>query len=86
MPGREISEKQTQDLSSLVQGCRDVLTELDAILNAYKSPATKSHGLSARSQRAWNKINWDQEKIREFRDRITSNTTLLNAFTTSLDR
>lgn len=83
MPGRKLSQKQAQDLASLVQRCRDVLTELDTILKKHGIIASKPQCFRAKSQRAWNKIRWDQDEIRELRRRITSNTSLLNTFTIS---
>jgi chromosome segregation ATPase len=86
MPQRRLSEKQTQDLSSLAQGCRNVLIELDTKLKKHENLGTNPQSLIARSQKAWHKIKWDQDEIRELRDRITSNTGLLNAFNASLSR
>ena len=71
-------DKPSQALSSLIQGCRNVLEELDAMLP--KSFDNNSQNLRARSQSMWNRVKWDQKKIEGFRNRITSNTSLLNTF------
>lgn len=86
MPDRKLSEQQEQDLSALMEGCRDVLLELDAELTKYKVLDNKPLNPVARSRKAWKRMNWDQEKIKGFRDRITSNITLLTAYNTSLTR
>lgn len=86
MSERELSEKQRSDLQSLMQGCRDVLKDLDTILDKYKDLGTSSQNLKVRSQRAWNKIRWDQDQITELRRHIVSNTAILDAFNASLTR
>jgi hypothetical protein len=75
---------QAQDLSSLVEGCRDILTELDAILVKFENLEPSQQKPMAKFQRAWKKVKWDQEKIRDLRDRIISNSTLLNTFNQNL--
>jgi peptidoglycan hydrolase CwlO-like protein len=86
MSERELSEKQRSDLYSLMQGCRNVLKDLDTILDKYKDLGASSQNLKARSQRAWNKVRWDQDQITELRHRIVSNMAILDAFNTSLTR
>lgn len=83
MPGCKLNQKQGQDLASLVQGCRDVLTELNTILKKHGILATSSRSFRIKSQRAWNKLRWDQDEVRELRRRITLNTSLLNTFNIS---
>lgn len=83
---RELSEKQQSDLKSLTQGCHDVLTELDTMLNEYKNLGASPQSFRARSQRTWNKMRWDQDQITELRSRIVSNTSILDAFNASLTR
>jgi len=71
---------------SLLEGCRGVLTQLEVKLTKYENLGGNPKSLSGKFQRVWNKMKWDQDKIRELRDRITLNTTLLNAFNISLTR
>jgi hypothetical protein len=86
VPKREISASQTENLKSIVQGCRDVVAELDTSLNRYKSLAPGSRGFRSRSRGVWDRIRWDQTEIADLRSRIISNTTLLDAFNTRLAR
>ena len=81
-----LSKEKECDLLSLLEGCRGVLTQLEVKLTKYENLGGNPKSLSSKFQRAWNKMKWDQDEIRELRDRITSNTTLLNAFNISLTR
>jgi hypothetical protein len=80
------SKSREQDLSSLMQGCRDVLTALNAILKKNDILGNSSQSSAARAQKAWKRFKWDQEDIQELRSRIISNTSLLSIFTTNLAR
>jgi peptidoglycan hydrolase CwlO-like protein len=86
MSKRELNKKQESDLTAVTQGCHDVLTELDTMLDKYQSLGASPQSIRARSQKAWNKIRWDQGEITELRSRIILNTTILEALNASLTR
>jgi len=73
-----------KDLSSIVQGCRDILTKLDVILKKNDILGNGSQNGGSRAQKAWKRFKWDQTEIQELRSRIVSNTSLLNIFTANL--
>ncbi|MCJ1263487.1 hypothetical protein MMC22_003357 [Lobaria immixta] len=83
-PGRELSEKEARTLSSLIQGCRDILADMDTMLQKYENLGTRSSSSGARTRKAWKKITWDLEEVNELRSRVISNTVSLDAFNSSL--
>ena len=83
---RQLSEKQKEDLSSLTGACRDVLKELEAMVQKYGILATENSTFGGRIRKSSKKLGWDQDGVRDLRSRITSNTTLLNAFNSGLAR
>lgn len=77
--------KETQGLSPtrdarlhiLIDGCKDVMTQLEILLNNYER-------LGTQAQRSWDRMRWGLEELADVRSRIITNTTLLTAFNSSL--
>jgi hypothetical protein len=91
IPQRDLTDEQQKDLRSIVQGCHNVLNTLKETLKKYQELGASnkySHvkGSSLNFQRAWKRLRWEPEDIKELRSRITSNITLLNAFNGRLIR
>ena len=63
-------------LWEILQGCTNVLRDLDKLHTKYMSLGSAQGS----SSQAIDRILWSQENIAELRARLTSNTTLLNAF------
>ena len=66
-------------LTILVDGCKDVLNDLEKLLENYES-------LGTQAQRTWDRMRWGLEELADVRSRIISNTTLLTAFNSSLTK
>ena len=71
------SNEQVQ-LREILQGCTNVLGDLDILHTKYMSLGSAQS--SSSSSQAIDRIKWSQENIAELRARLMSNTTLLNAF------
>jgi len=69
------SEEQER-LREILQGCTNVLKDLDNLLTKYKRLGSPRGS----SLRALDRARWVQVDIVELRARLTSNTTLLNTF------
>jgi hypothetical protein len=63
-----------------------VLTTLDEILKKHGVLESKANGLRAKSKKAWDRLKWDQAEIVELRARLTSQTSILDAFNSSIAR
>ncbi|TVY81567.1 hypothetical protein LSUE1_G002793 [Lachnellula suecica] len=80
----DLTERQKSDLQTLISGCQTVLTALDVILQKYGVLESMPTGLRAKSKKAWDRLKWDQAEIVELRARLTSQTTILDAFNGSI--
>ncbi|OBT79526.1 hypothetical protein VF21_01313 [Pseudogymnoascus sp. 05NY08] len=72
-----LSPSRDARLTILIDGCKEVLTELESLLNNYES-------LGTQAQRSWDRVRWGLEELADARSRIISNTSLLTAFNSSL--
>ncbi|KAF8243379.1 hypothetical protein K440DRAFT_613179 [Wilcoxina mikolae CBS 423.85] len=75
--GGELSAERKIHLDSLTAGCRNVLADLDALLQKFNS-------LGSHSKRTFDRLRWSQDKVSALRDRIVSHTVLLTAFNTNV--
>ncbi|RPB18673.1 hypothetical protein L211DRAFT_796008 [Terfezia boudieri ATCC MYA-4762] len=75
---KTLSVDEERQLREILQGCTNVLEDLDKLRIKYMSLGL-AQGSSAQ---AIDRIKWSQENIVELRARLTSNTTLLNTFIT----
>ena len=85
-PERDLTNQQEADLHDLIEGCRNILNELDKITDKYRILDTDPTSLSRKSQRLWKRLKWEPDDVQELRSRITSNVALLNAFNGRLTR
>ena len=89
-PARELTLQQRIEFEEVVQGVRQVLKELEDLLDKYQelaeSPVINAGtdgaklGGSTRARRIWKRLKFDSREINAFRDKIASCTTLLVAF------
>ncbi len=84
LSGRQLSEKQKSDLSSLLEATRSVLEELSTVIEKFTSLGREQSTIGAKTQNAWKKLRCDQDAIGDFRSRIILNMTMLEAFNSSL--
>jgi len=71
-----LTSKDRERLQEILQGCENVLKDLDNLLTKYKCLESPQGS----SLRALDRVRWVQEDIVKLRARLTSNTTLLNTF------
>lgn len=60
-------------LRVILQGCTNVLNDLQNLVNKYES-------LGSKSKVTWDRMRWCKEDVAEIRARLTSNVALLTAF------
>ncbi|KAF8422444.1 hypothetical protein EV426DRAFT_670526 [Tirmania nivea] len=70
-------------LKEVLQGCKNVLKDLDELHVKYGAMASNASQGGLAVGRAVDRVKWGQENIIELRARLTSNTTLLNTFISS---
>ena len=69
----------------MLEGCQNVLKDLDALIEKYNALAPASANASANASRVFRRIKLGTEDIVTLRARLTSNTILLNSFVQRLD-
>jgi Cdc6-like AAA superfamily ATPase len=67
-------------LEDIDKGCRNVLDELQRILDKYGELNYKTGSVGRRIKRVWKRLKWEPEDIKELRSRISTNIGFLNAF------
>ncbi|KFY46625.1 hypothetical protein V494_00395, partial [Pseudogymnoascus sp. VKM F-4513 (FW-928)] len=85
-PNEELSTDQKRDLEDIDKGCRNVLDELQRIVDKNSEVGIACGSVGKRIKRVWKRLNWKPEDINELRSRISTNISLLNAFNGRLTR
>ena len=73
-------------MEDIDKGCRNILDELQRILDKNTELGSESGNVGRRIKRVWKRLNWKPEDIDELRNRISTNVGLLNAFNGRLTR
>jgi hypothetical protein len=73
-------------LEEIDKGCRNVLNELQQILDKNSELSSGSGSVGRRIKRVWKRLNWRPEDIDMLRSRITTNISFLSAFNGRLTR
>ncbi|KAF7880334.1 uncharacterized protein EAF02_007180 [Botrytis sinoallii] len=76
----DLNAKQKSELKEIIVGCRDVLEKLQQALSTYGEFKSDSRGVGCKAKRIWKRFQWEPDDIKEFRSRVTTNVTFLNAF------
>lgn len=82
---RDPTDEQAKELASITEGCHNVLKALDKTLEKYQELGSDTKDCDLKSlrfkvRRGWKRLVLEPEDLKELRNRITSNITLLNAF------
>jgi hypothetical protein len=80
LPEHDVTGTQEKNLVEILDSCSRVLEDTRAALNQYHDLRPEEQSLGKRVKKAWKQLNWEPDDIKDLRSRITSNTTLLNAF------
>lgn len=83
---QKLSSQQTKELEEIADACRNVLEKLEQTLDKYGELQPGCEGVGRRIKRAWKRLKWEPDDIRDLRSRIVANVTLLNAFRGRLAR
>lgn len=84
-PQRDLTDKQKKELCSITGACHDVLSTLNKTLDNYQDLGSNSQNGNSKSfgfkaRKTWKRFKWEPEDIKELRNRIISNISLLGAF------
>ncbi|KFY03097.1 hypothetical protein O988_01710 [Pseudogymnoascus sp. VKM F-3808] len=79
-PKQELNTDQKRDLEVIDKGCRNVLDELQRILDKHSELGSDCGSVGKRIKRVWKGLTWKPEDINELRSRISANIGFLNSF------
>ncbi|KFY18128.1 hypothetical protein V492_00128 [Pseudogymnoascus sp. VKM F-4246] len=79
-PDQELDNERKRSLEDIDRGCRNVLDELQRIIDKNIELSPESGSVGKRIKRVWKRLNWKPEDINQLRSRISTNISLLNAF------
>jgi hypothetical protein len=77
---RQLSSQEKVKLTDIAHGCKNVLDKLGETLDKYGELETSPKSVRKELKRAWKRLMWEPEEVRELRSRISNNVGLLNAF------
>ncbi|KAJ5356449.1 hypothetical protein N7517_011058 [Penicillium concentricum] len=79
---KELSTQQQAELGDILESCRRVLSDLENILDEFRSLETvdKTTKKLSTLKRTWKRFKWETNEIKDLRLRIISNISLLNTF------
>jgi hypothetical protein len=76
----ELDTQQRNDLGEIVDGCLNVLKELEQTLDKYGEFKPGPGSVGSRVKRIWKRLKWEPEDIKGIRNRIIAHVTFLNTF------
>jgi hypothetical protein len=82
----DLSKQQRTELEEIIDGCFNVLKRLEQTLDEYGELKSGSRDPGNRAKRAWKRLKWEPDDIKQIRSRIISNIALLNAFQGKISR
>ena len=82
----ELSQQQVMQLCEISDGCSKVLNRLEQTLTEYVDLDSADGNLKKRAKKAWKRLQWEPDDIRDLRGRVTEHLTLLNAFLSGILR
>ncbi|KAF3012972.1 hypothetical protein E8E14_004221 [Neopestalotiopsis sp. 37M] len=81
LAAHDVSDDQKKNLSEIRESCRSVLEDSHNELSKYISLESTGRSLHERTKRAWKRVKWEPDDIRDLRGRVTANIVALNSFT-----
>ncbi|PVH70410.1 ankyrin [Cadophora sp. DSE1049] len=76
----------TVELKQIANSYGNILDQLEHILDEYNELKSGYGSVNKRAKRMWKRLKWEPEDIKQLRSRISTNISLLNAFTSRLTR
>jgi hypothetical protein len=77
---------QNPELDEISHGCHILLKELENELDKYRVVQYSGDDIQKKAISVWKRVSWDSKEIRELRDRLVSNMTLLQSFLSAISR
>ncbi len=82
----ETDEKQKVKLQTIATSCHEVLLDLEKTIGKYSESEHSGGNIGKKLRRVWKRLKWEPEDIKELRDRLTLNVTLLSGYIGQISR
>lgn len=76
----DVSDSHKEKLGTILESCERLLKDAQNTLHKYRELEKESKGIGKAAKRAWKRLTFEPDDIRELRSRIVSNITALNFF------
>jgi hypothetical protein len=83
---KELDIRQQTELQEIAKSCRNVLSELENMIDTYRDLDGTGDTKRSIARRTWKRLKWEPSEIQELRQRIISNIALLDAFNGRITR
>lgn len=83
---RDLSEEETKQLQTIVEGCQEVVDALSALITKFSALGSDSRSWKNKSEQVLQKLRWDQAEVTELRSRKTLEVAMLDALNGSISR
>ena len=80
LPQRDLPSQQKKDLDEITRGCLEVLNQVKEKLDENQDLDSRAHGISGGLGMVWERFQWDQTEIDQFRIRVALNITAFGTF------
>ncbi|GIC89807.1 ankyrin repeat domain-containing protein [Aspergillus udagawae] len=80
LSSKELNVQEKTELQRIIGSCRNLLAETEWTIDKYKELDADSNNAKNILKRAWKRLSWEPEDIRDLRLRISSNVGFLNSF------
>ncbi|KAH7031050.1 uncharacterized protein B0I36DRAFT_349186 [Microdochium trichocladiopsis] len=81
-----VSDTQQQDLAKVLAGCEETLRDTEKAIDKYCDLENKSKSIAQVVRRAWKRLTFEPDDIRELRSRISDDVMLLNSLVGGVTR
>ena len=81
---RNLPLQQQEKLSDIAKGCQDVLDDLSVTLDRYQVVNAALGDLNKCVKRAWKRLQFEPEDVKDLRQRVTANIAMMNAVVATL--
>ncbi|KXJ85091.1 hypothetical protein Micbo1qcDRAFT_198942 [Microdochium bolleyi] len=81
-----VSDTQKQDLATILAGCDRTLRDTEKALDKYCDLGNQRQSIAQAARRAWKRLTFEPDDIRQLRSRISSHVTLLSSLVGGVTR
>lgn len=64
---RELDDQQQKELHNVAESCRDVLSELENIVDNYRDLGTVANTKRSLAKHTWKRLKWEPSEIQDLR-------------------